>query len=186
MHSTCFTSCNRCTNWLAIRSLNRLKHRSQVPARSPLVPQTGEFWGSGWLVCCTLLRMHACASFRFNRSSRTFVDFANFTRKCRTSRKTLPSRRLINLEQAERRTLAYNRLTPGCSTFRKTLGTSLVTVDLTVITLDRPKSSISTQWSAQLSIYAVTHRLNRNFAEVVNSVYCFWREWFYCWFHLVS
>ena len=89
--------------------------------------------------------MHACASFRFNRSSRTFVDFANFTRNCRTSRKTLLSRRLINLEQAERRTLAYDRLTPGCSTFRKTLGRSLVTVDPTVITLKRLQSSISSR-----------------------------------------
>ncbi len=186
MHSTCFTSCTRCTNRLAIRPLNRLKHRSPVPARSPLVPQTGELWRVG-LACVLYTTPYACMC--FNRSSRTFVDFANFTRKCRTSRQTLLSRRLINLEQAERRTLAYDRLTPGCSTFRKTLGTSLVTVDPTVITLDRSKSSISTQWSAQWSSYAVTHRSNRNFAyssKVVKTVYCFWREWFHCWFHLVS
>ena len=37
---------------------------------------------------------------------------------------------------------------PGFSTFRKTLCTSLVTVDPTVITLNRLKSSISTQWSS--------------------------------------
>ncbi len=40
-----------------------------------------------------------------------FRRLCDFTRKCRPSRKTLPSRRLINLEQAERRTLAYDRLT---------------------------------------------------------------------------
>ena len=59
MHSTCFTSCNRCRNRLSIRPLNRLKHRSPVPARSPLVPQTGEVWRVG-LACVLYTTPYAC------------------------------------------------------------------------------------------------------------------------------
>ncbi len=68
--------------------------------------------------------MHACASisidctdlvplfdFSLQPIESNFRRLCDFTRKCRTSRKTLLSRRLINLEQAQRRTLAYDRLT---------------------------------------------------------------------------
>ena len=73
-----------------------------------------------------------------------FRRLCDFTRKCRTWRKTLLNRRLINREQAQRRTLAYDRLTRPV--FRKTLGTSLVTVGPTVITLNRFKVCIIS-WS---------------------------------------
>ena len=85
-------------------------------------PRQGRFGGSGWLVCYTLLHMHACASisidctglvplfdFSLQPIESNFRRLCDFTRKCRTSRKTLLSRRLINLEQAQRRTLAYER-----------------------------------------------------------------------------
>ena len=167
MHSTCFTSCNRCTNRLAIRPVDRLKHRSPVPARSPLVPQTGEVWRVG-LACVLYTTPYACMCIvSLQPIESNFRRLCDFTPKCR---KTLLSRRLINLEQAERRTLAYDRLTrPIVRLFEKHWGTSLV--NPTVITVDRSKSSISTQWSS----YAVTHRLNRNFAyssKVVKPVYC--------------
>ena len=141
MHSTCFTSCNRCTNRLAIRPLNRLKY-PEIPARSPLVPQTGEVWRVG-LACVLYTTPYACMCIvslqpiesNFRRLCELHTQVSHFAKNIAKS----PS------EQAQRRTLAYDRLSPGCSTFRKTLGTSLVTVDPTVITLDRSKSSISTQ-----------------------------------------
>ena len=145
MHSTCFTSCKRCKNLLELRPWTRLKHCSPVPAKSPLVPQAGEIWrvGSACVLYTTPYAcMHRLQSIAQISTRSNFRRLCDFTRKCRTWRKTLLSRRLINPEQAQRRTLAYDRLTRPV--FRKTLGTSLVTVDPTVITFNRLKS----QWSS--------------------------------------
>ena len=67
MHSTC----NRCTNRLALRPLNRLKHRCPVPAKSPLVQGRGGLEGrAGLFVIHYSICMHALVR------GRTFVDFA--------------------------------------------------------------------------------------------------------------
>ena len=85
---------------------------------------------------------------RLTRSN--FRRLCDFTRKCRTWRKTLLSRRLINPEQAQRRTLAYDRLTRPVFRLVETLGTSLVTVDPTVITLNRFKVRIISCAASQI------------------------------------
>ena len=66
-----------------------------------------------------------CSTFRFNRSN--FRRLCDFTRKCGTSHASLWS---------------------TSARFLRTLGTSLVTANPTVVTLNRLKSSISTQWSS--------------------------------------
>ncbi len=86
------------------------------------------------------MHVHRLQSIAQISTRSNFRRLCDFTRKCGTWRRTLFSRRLINPEQAQRRTLAYDRLTRPV--FRKTLGTSLVTVDPTVITLNRFKVRI--------------------------------------------
>ncbi len=144
MHSTCFTSCNRCKNLLEPRPCNRLKHCSPVPATSPLVPQAAEVWTRRVGLCVIhypiCMHVHRLQSIAQISTRSNFRRLCDFTRKCRTWRKTLLRRRLINREQAQRRTLSYDRLTRPV--FRRSLGTSLVTVVPTVITLNRFKVCI--------------------------------------------
>ena len=68
-------------------------------------------------ICMHVHRIQSIAQISTRSNFRRLCDF---TRKCRTWRKTLLSRRLINPEQAQRRTLAYDRLfAPG---FSKNIG----------------------------------------------------------------